>query len=150
MRSAVVTGALERVEDVALALKRAGFEILAAQPDVSQIPAGLGEVDCYVQLPNGTACAVDQAVTRGHATVAHTMLARFDTAAVVAPMLASKATVVLVVDPANGVAAPDRRLERLLIEAVIADHGGDDVRVAVIDAARPPEEIAGVARSRTE
>ena len=149
MPNAVVTGALERVGDMALALKRAGFEILAAQPDVSQIPAGLGEVDCYVQLPNGAPPAGDQAATGGHAVVAQAMLVRFDTAAQVAPMLARQATVVLVADPPNGVPAPDTRLVRLLIEAVIADHGGDDVRVAVIDGTRSPEEIAGVARSRT-
>ena len=60
MPTAVVTGALERVEDMALALKLAGFEILAAQPDGQPLPAGLGEVDCYVQLPASASPAADQ------------------------------------------------------------------------------------------
>jgi hypothetical protein len=117
LSTAVVTGPLEQVAEMALALKEAGVEVLAAQPDVRQIPGGIAGVGCYVQLPNGPAA----------------LLSRFDAAAHVAPMLATRATVVLVADPPDVTPAPDMRLVRLLIEAIIADHGGDEVRVTVID-----------------
>ena len=147
MPTALVTGPLERVADMALALKSAGFEVLAAEADLGHIPGGLGEVDCYLQLPLDAPPGTEDACARARATVAHPLLARFDAAAQVAPMLAPKARVVLVADPADGRPAPDIQLVRILVEAIIADHGGDDVRVAVVDGARPPEEIIAFARS---
>ena len=143
MSSAVVTGPFERVADMALRLKVAGFEVLAAEPDVGQIPPGVDEVDCYVQLPNDALPAGDHA-PKAHG---HALTARFDAAAQMAPMLASRATVVLVADPPDVTPAPDMRLVRLLMEAIIADHGGDDVRIAVIDAARPDADIIAIAQS---
>ena len=129
--SAVVTGPFERVADMALRLKVAGFEVLAAEPDVGQIPPGVDEVDCYVQLPNDALPAGDHA-PKAHG---HALTARF------------RATVVLVADPPDVTPAPDMRLVRLLMEAIIADHGGDDVRIAVIDAARPDADIIAIAQS---
>lgn len=145
--TALVTGPLERLADMALALKSAGFEVLAAEPDLGDIPRGLGKVDCYLQLPLDAPPGTEDASARARATVGHPLLARFDTAAQVAPMLAPKAKVVLVVDPPYGKPTPDMRLVRILVEAIIADHGGDDVRVAVVDGARPPREIVALARS---
>jgi hypothetical protein len=143
--TALVTGPFERVADMTLALKSAGFEVLAAEADLGHIPGGLGEVDCYLQLPLDAPPGAEDADARG--TVARPLLARFDAAAQVAPMLAPKARVVLVADPADGRPTPDMRLVRILVEAIIADHGGDDVRVAVVDGTRPPEEIMAFARS---
>jgi len=145
---------------MALALKAAGFEVLAAERDVVHILGGLGEVDCYLQLPFDAPAGADAArarttvdhpvlarFARARATVNDPLLARFDAAAHVAPMLAPNARVVLVVDPADGRPAPDMRLVRILVEAIIADHGGDGVGVAVVDGTRPPQEIIAFARS---
>jgi hypothetical protein len=147
---------------MALGLKSAGFDVLTAEADLGHIPGGLGEVDCYLQLPLDASPSAEDAHARARATVDHPvlarfararatvndpLLARFDAAAQVAPMLAPNARVVLVVDPADGRPAPDMRLVRILVEAIIADHGGDDVGVAVVDGTRPPQEIIAFARS---
>ena len=88
-------------------------------------------------------------MARAHVIDAQGLLARCDAAAQVAPMLASKATVLLVADAAEATTAPDMRILRLLIEAIIVDHGGGDVRVTAIDDSRPPDEIIRAARPRT-
>jgi hypothetical protein len=129
MSTAVVTGPVERVADMTLVLKLAGFDVRVPEPAAGQIPSGPPAVDCYVQFPNGASPGDE---SHGRARV-HTLTDRFDAAAQVAPMLASSATVVLVADPPDVTPAPDMRLVRLLIEAIIADHGGDEVRVTVID-----------------
>ena len=147
MPTALVTGPLERVADMALGLKSAGFDVLTAEADLGHIPGGLGEVDCYLQLPLDASPSAEDAHARARATVADPLLARFDAAAQVAPMLAPKARVVLVADPADGRPAPDMRLVRILVEAIIADHGGDDVGVAVVDGTRPTQEIIAFVRS---
>ena len=134
MSTAVVTGQSERVADMALVLRLAGFEVYVPEPHLGLLPIGVAEVDCYVQLPN------DGSPVR-------TLAARFDAAAQVAPKLASKATVVLVGDPSDVNPAPDMRLVRLLMEAVIADHGGGDVRMAVVDGARPDDEVVAIAQT---
>ena len=134
MSTAVVTGPSERVADMALVLKLAGFDVHVSEPDVGQLPIGVDEVDCYVQLPDG-------------GSPVRTLAARFDAAAQVAPKLASRATVVLVGDPPDVNPAPDMRLVRLLMEAVIADHGGSAVRIAVVDGARPDDEIVALAQT---
>lgn len=148
MPTALVTGPLEYVAVTALTLKAAGFEVLAAEPDVAQVPANLGQVDCYVQLPHDPRCAGDDALARAHSVVTHALSARFDAAAQVAPLLAAKARVVLVTDQTDGTPTFDMHLVRPLIEAIIADHGGRDVQVAVINGLRSPEDIIGAARSQ--
>lgn len=148
MPTALVTGPLERLSDMALALKTAGFEVLAAEPDLGNLPDDLAEVDCYVQLPLDAPAAGEDALGWARAIVTRTLVARFDTAAKVASMLAPKARIVLVADPAQDTPAPDMRLVRILVEAVVADHQRDGVQVAVVDGARPPEEIAAFARSQ--
>jgi len=147
--TAVVTGPLEHVADMALALKVAGFEVLAAEPEVRQISAGLGEVDCYVQLPNGAPPAGNDARSSAHAIVAHTLLSRLAAAAHLAPTLAANAAVVLVTDPDGETPSPDMGLVRLLIKAIICNHAGDNVRVSVIDGTRSPEDIIGATRPPT-
>lgn len=148
MPTAIVTGSLDYTAATALTLKAGGFEVLAAEPDVAQLPAGLGQVDCYVQLPLEPPCAGDDALAWAHSVVTRALLGRFDAAAQVAPLLAAKARVVLVADPTDGTPTFDMNLVRLLIEAIIADHGGHDVQVAVINGLRSPEEIISAARSQ--
>ncbi len=147
MPTALVTGLLEQAADTALTLKAAGFEVLAAEADIAQVPAGLSPVDCYVQLPLDAPPAGNDPLAWAHSVVNHALLMRFDAAAQVAPRLAANARVVLVADPSDGGPAFDLHVVRLLIEAIIADHGGHDVHVVVINGLRHPEEIIGAARS---
>lgn len=147
MPTALVTGPIEHAAITALTLNAGGFEVLAAGSDVAQVPAGVREVDCYVQLPMEPPCVGDDALPGGHSVGTRALLVRFDAAAQVAPLLAAKARVVLVIDPTDGTPAFDMHLVRLLIEATIADNGGHDVQVAVINGLRSPEEIVLAARS---
>jgi len=146
--TALVTGPLQHVALTALTLKAGGFEVLAAEPDIAQVPAGVRAVDCYVQLPLEPPSAGDGALAWAHSVVSHALLGRFDAAAQVAPRLAEKARVVLVTDPTDGTPGFDMDLVRLLIEAIIADHGGNGVRVAVVNGLRTPEDIVSAARSQ--
>ena len=69
MPTALVTGAPDRVPDIAIALKSQGFDILSAGSEPPVGPAGLapGSVDCYVQLPGGPSFAPDSPVGRARA-----------------------------------------------------------------------------------
>ncbi|MEW6474132.1 MAG: hypothetical protein AB1679_17910 [Actinomycetota bacterium] len=145
MPTALVTGAAERISDMVIALKSAGFDIIAAESDMARLPPGLAEVDCYVQLPFEALAANDDR-RRAGSVVAQSMTARFDAAAHVAPMLTTNARVVLVGDAADGAPPPDLRLVRVLVEAVIADHGADNVRVSTIDGAPSSDAIVAAAR----
>jgi hypothetical protein len=113
--TALVTGAPERVPDIVIALKSAGFDILAAgvmspedAPDIEP-----GSVDCWVQIPvdgpSPDGPAPDGGtLRRTRAVIAHELAARFDTAARFLPLLAAGAAVVLVAegpDPDPGSAA---------------------------------------------
>lgn len=156
MPTALVTGSPERVSDIVVALKSEGFDILAAGTDTPDTEADLAprSVDCYVQLPNGAPPAEGTALGRARAVIAGELLARFDAAARLAPLLAPRATVVLVADQrADGPPLPDVRarwgLVRLLSEAILRDHGAAGVRTAVVDGAQAPAEIAALARSRS-
>ena len=146
--TALVTGPLGHASATALTLKAGGFEILAAEPDVAQLPASLCAVDCYVQLPSEPPCAGDGVLAWAHSIVTRSLSGRFDAAAQVAPLLAEKARVVLVTDPTDGTPTFDMHLVRPLIEAIIADHGGHHVQVAVINGLRSPEELIAAARSQ--
>ena len=148
MPTALVTGPLEGAHVTALTLKAAGFEVFAAEPDVADVPENLRQVDCYVQLPLDPPCSDDDALVWAHSVVAHALSVRFDAAAQVAPLLAARARVVLVTDPTDGTPTFDMHLVRPLIEAIIADHGGHDVQVAVINGLRSPEEIIAAARTQ--
>jgi len=145
--TALVTGLLEQAADTAVTLKAAGFDVLAAQADIAQVPPGLGPVDCYVQLPVDPPAAGGDALAWAHSVVSRALLMRFDAAAQIAPRLAANARVVLVTDPADGAPAFDPHVIRLFIAAIIADHGGHDVRVAVVNGLRHPDELVGAARS---
>ena len=129
-------------------MKAGGFEILAAEADAAHIPASLRQVNCYVQLPLEPPCAGGDALARAHTVVTRSLLDRFDAAAQVAPMLAAKARVVLVTDPTDGNPTFDMDLVRPLIAAIIADHGGHDVQVAVINGLRSPDELIAAAGSQ--
>lgn len=147
MPNAVITGALERLSDMAVALKSAGFEVLAAETSPSDVPDGL--IDCYVQLPPETPSPDGTALPGTPALHAQTLVARFDAVSRLAPQLAPEASVVLVADRTEGTPAPEVGLVRLLMEAILADHDRDRVRTAVVDGGHLPEEVAAFAWSAT-
>jgi hypothetical protein len=166
-----VTGAPERVPDIVIALKSAGFDILAAGIMSPEDAPGIepGSVDCFVQVPVEAPAPDGGALRRTRAVIAHELLARFDTAARFLPLLAPGGTVVVVaedgdIDPAAGSSpvgrasagpsslGPDRRARRalagLLAEAIVRECDGSGIRVAVVGDDRALDEIAALAARR--
>jgi hypothetical protein len=158
--TALVTGAPDRVPDITIALKSAGFDILAAgisspdeAPDLEE-----GSVDCYVQLPADGPPPGGGALRRTHDVIVHEMVARFDSALRLLPLLAPSATVVLVTEgpdadePATGSGDPDRRAQRTLVgvlaDAILRDRSRPGVRATVVSEERAVEEIAALAAHR--
>jgi hypothetical protein len=157
--TALVTGSPERVPEIAIALKTAGFDILAAgslsPEDAPDLEAR--SVDCYVQLPLDAAPAGGGALRRTRDVIAQEMLARFDSAARFIPLLAPGATVMLVTDdPAPGdfpaATACDQKAARVLVgvlaEAILRDCGPSGVRTTVVAEDRASEEIAALTSHR--
>jgi hypothetical protein len=158
--TALVTGSPERVPEIAIALKSAGFDILAAgamspeeAPDLEA-----SSVDCYVQLPVDLPLPPGGALRRARDVIAYEMLARFDSAARFLPLLAPGAIVVLVTDGPEPESYPprsadgDRKAVRTLIgvlaESILRDCGQAGVRATVVGEDRAPEEIASLASHR--
>ena len=160
MPTALVTGSPDRLPEITIALKSAGYDILAAgvtsPEDAPDIAAN--SVDCYVQLPSDTPEFGDGALRRTREVVAHELTARFDTAARFLPLLAAGATVMLVTegaDPVDDPAAgtdPDHRTARtlagVLAEAIVRDGGRAGIRTSVVAEHRAVHEIAALADRR--
>jgi hypothetical protein len=134
MQSVVVSGPADQAEALATALRDLGFDTFGLD-----LPPQLGTgatgsrparpVDCYVQL------AGDEA-EGGSPT--RTLLRRVEAVAVVSPLLARDATVLMV----GGDGDPRRRFAlRLMAEAVLEDAAGER-RVVVLEASEVPEWIA--------
>jgi hypothetical protein len=148
------------VPEIAIALKSAGFDILAAgamSPDEAP-DLEANSVDCYVQLPVDGPLPSGGALRRTRDVIAHEMLARFDTAARFLPLLAPSATVVLVTegpepdDYASDAPGPEQKavhtLVGVLAEAILRDSGRAGIRATVVGEDRAPEEIAALASHR--
>ena len=160
MPNALVTGSPDRVPDIAIALKCAGFDILAAgtmsAEDAPDFPAN--SVDCYVQLPVDPPRTSGGTLRRTRDVIAQEILSRFDTAAQFLPLLAPSATVLLVtegsdpVDGSTGRGDPDQKALRALVgvlaEAIVRDCGRSGVRTSVVAEDRASEEIAALASHR--
>ena len=160
MPTALVTGSPERVPDITIALKSAGFDILSAgamsPEDVPDLEAN--SVDCYVQLPVAPPHPGGGALRRTRDVLAHEIVTRFDAAAQLLPLLSQRATVLLVtegsdpVDEATGRHDPDQQtlhtLVGVLAEAILRDCGRSGVRTAVIAEDRASQEIAALASRR--
>lgn len=161
MPNALVTGSPERVPDITIALKSAGFDILSAgaisPEDVPDLEAN--SVDCYVQLPIDPPAPGGGALRRTRDVIAHEMVSRFDAAARFLPLLAPSATVLLVTEGVDGLdepagrrVDPDQKAVRtivgLLAEAILRDCGRSGVRTAVIAEDRASHEIAALAGHR--
>ena len=156
MPTALITGSPERLPDITIALKSAGFDILSAGPmsveDVPDLEAN--SVDCYVQLPAEPPHPGGGALRRTRDVIAHEMIRRFDTAAQFVPLLAPRATVLLVtegsdpLDDSAGRGDPDQKAARTLVgvlaEAILRDCGRSGVRTAVVAQDRASEEIAAL------
>lgn len=158
--NALVTGSPERVPNITIALKSAGFDILSAgaisPEDVPDLEAN--SVDCYVQLPIDPPAEGGGALRRTRDVLAHEMVSRFDAAAQFLPLLAPTATVLLVtedfdgLDESAGRLDPDQKAVRTIVgvlaEAILRDCGRSGVRTAVIAGDRASHEIAALASHR--
>lgn len=160
MRNALVTGSPDRVPDIAIALKSAGFDIVAAGELTADETPDLepNSIDCYVQLPADGPWPAGRAVDGTRAMISHEVLSRFDSAARLLPVLAPNATVLLVTDgPGFGddggeATGPGRRAVRTLVgvlaETIVRDGRRAGVRATVVDEHRTPDEIAAMAVDR--
>jgi hypothetical protein len=152
MAQVLVHGSPARVDDVAVAVEKAGFTALRANnlDDVAAAvndrdPAGF---DGYVQLPveisfqpgSGPMEQVQQFLSDG-------LLARIDAARLVVPALANGAGVVLAAGNApDADSTPDNRAARRLLlgvlqRAILDEAGPAGVEVAVLDAGADPDEV---------
>jgi hypothetical protein len=149
MPTALVTGPVdERLSDMSVALKSAGFDVVTAAADACLTRGEVSAVDCYVQLPHEPPARGGDALGCAREFVCQTLLARFDLAAQVAPMLLPRAKVVLVRNRAAPRAPSiDADMLRVLTMAILADHGRDAVRVAVVEDFNSPAEIVRFASS---
>lgn len=160
MPNALVTGAPDLVPGIAIALKSAGFDILAAggisaddAPDLEP-----KSVDCYVQLPLDAPRPAGRALERTRAVIAHEMLGRLDSITRSLPLLAPSATVLLVTEDPNpldgpaGAVDPARAALRCLVgvlaEAIVRDCAPSGVRATVVGEDRALDEIAALAGRR--
>ena len=154
-RTALVTGSPSRVADVAEALERAGFAVTRVEDPQKLAEACAGfepeSLSCYVQLPRDVALSGPNLVERVRSFLAEGLLARFEAASVVLPLLSPQATVVLVAGhmPHESETPDDRRarvdLLRVLARAVLADCRAGQVRAIVVGFERTPAQIADIA-----
>lgn len=159
-RIALVTGSAARVADVGDALEKVGFAVTRAGGDRDSLAAACaaippGSLGCYVQLPGDATVDSPSLVERVRQFLARGLLARFEAAAAVQPLLASDACVVLVAGNLPGATTPDDRharidLLRVLARAILSESVERDLRAVVVGYDRSPEEIAEIAANRGE
>jgi hypothetical protein len=147
---ALVTGSPARVDDVAAALEQAGLSVIRVpEPDdLGAACAGIdpGTLACYVQLPKETKVDAPSLIGRVRQFLAEGLLARFEAASAIVPLMAKDGCVVLVAGNLPGAATPDDRharidLLRVLARAVLAECEGNDVRAVVVGNERSAAEI---------
>ena len=155
--TALVTGSPVRVDDVATALEQAGFSVIrVADPDdLGAACAGIdpGTLACYVQLPKETKVDAPSLIGRVRQFLAEGLLARFEAASAVVPLMTKDGCVVLVAGNLPGASTPDDRharidLLRVLARAVLAECDGNDVRAVVVGNDRSPADIADLVLRR--
>jgi hypothetical protein len=155
--TALVTGSPVRVDDVATALEQEGFSVIRVpEPgDLGAACAGIdpGTLACYVQLPKETKVDAPSLIGRVRQFLAEGLLARFEAASAVVPLMSKDGCVVLVAGNLPGASTPDDRharidLLRVLARAVIAECDGNDVRAVVVGNDRSPADIADLVLRR--
>lgn len=154
---ALVTGSPARVNDVGAALEQAGLSVIRV-PDPEDLGAACAGIDpgtlaCYVQLPKETKVDAPSLIGRVRQFLAEGLLARFEAASAVVPLMAKDGCVVLVAGNLPGAATPDDRharidLLRVLARAVLADCGGNDVRAVVVGNERSAADITDLVLRR--
>ena len=156
-RTALVTGSATRVRDVAAALEKAGLAVISVVDGESVSDActaiSPASLTCYVQLPRETTVQGPSLIDRVRQFLAEGLLTRFETAALIFPLLGHEACVVLVAGNVPGAATPDDRharidLLRVLGRAIMAESAGADVRAVVVGYERSADEIAEIAVHR--
>jgi hypothetical protein len=155
--TALVTGSPVRVDDVAAALEEAGLSVIRV-PDPGDLGAACAGIDpgtlaCYVQLPKETKVDAPSLIGRVRQFLAEGLLARFEAAATVVPLMSNEGCVVLVAGNLPGASTPDDRharidLLRVLARAILAECDGNDVRAVVVGNDRSPAEIADLVLRR--
>ena len=155
--TALVTGSPVRVDDVAAALEEAGLSVIRV-PDPDDLGAACAGIDpgtlaCYVQLPKETKVDAPSLIGRVRQFLAEGLLARFEAASTVVPLMSNDGCVVLVAGNLPGASTPDDRharidLLRVLARAVLAECDGNDVRAVVVGNDRSPAEIADLVLRR--
>lgn len=140
----IVTGSHESLPEIVIALKEAGFAIVAVEATPRDLPGSIraGSVDCYVQLPPAPGDFAGP-LERARTAVADHLRDRFDGMAHVAPLLAPGATVLLVADHATPAVTSALGV---LADAVAGDHPA--ARTFVLEPSYSPGEIS--ARARVE
>ncbi len=154
----LVTGSPDRVDPVRQVLVAQGMDVVAVDrlEELAGVAAGIppGSLQCYVQLPVQVSSISTTVVARVRDFLTQGLLARFDAAIRVLPLLAADATVVLVAGNSPGeTGVPDDQrarlaLLRVLAHSILAEALGD-LRVTVLDR-RPgsPEEVAKLVGDR--
>jgi hypothetical protein len=154
----LVTGSQDRVEPLRQVLASRGMDVvaMARMEELAGVAARLapGSLCSYVQLPVQVSSTSTTVVARVRDFLTQGLLARFDAAIRVLPLLAGDATVLLVAGNSPGeTGVPDDQRARLALLRVLAHsilaEGPGDLRVTVLDR-RPggPEEIAKLVGER--
>src|SRR5688572_19112556 len=155
--TALVTGSPVRVDDVAAALEQAGLSVIRV-PDPDDLGAACAGIDpgtlaCYVQLPKETKVDAPSLIGRVRQFLAEGLLARFEAASEIVPLMSNDGGFVLMAGNLPGASTPDDRharidLLRVLARAVLAECYGNDVRAVVVGNDRSPTEIADLVLHR--
>jgi hypothetical protein len=153
--NALVSGARPRVDTVAEALRRRGFDVAVASEaeGVGALAGELapGSLQCYVQLPGDTPAHGETVVERVRNFLVDGLIARFGGAAAVVPALAPGAVVLLVAgNHPQDSRAPDNHEARLalldtLATCLVIERAGEGLRPLVVRAERSDGEIAELA-----
>ncbi|MGH8929290.1 MAG: hypothetical protein ACRDZO_01295 [Egibacteraceae bacterium] len=152
-----MTGAAERVDEVAKVFEQVGYHVTRAtnHERLSEICASLGpkSIDCYVQLPGRIEARGDTVVARVRNFLSDGLIRRFDAVAEILPALRPGGSVLLVAGnhPADSTGPDDQRarlsLLSVLAHALVTERGGTGVTVTILDHQRTPQELAEIAQS---
>lgn len=156
-RTALLTGSVGRVAEVAPAMEHLGFSVIGAErPFGAAAEIRPASLDCYVQLPSDIALRGDTLVERVREFLAAGLLARFEEAGAVLPLLRREARVVLVAGhvPAQSATLDDHHartdLLRVLARAILSQCSGSDLKAIVLGPQRSPADIAEIASGRSD
>jgi hypothetical protein len=152
MAQVLVHGSPTRVDDVAVAVEKAGFTVLRAN-NLDDVKSAVGDRDPaglegYVQLPVEISFRPDAGpIEQVQQFLSDGLLARIDAARLVVPALANGAGVVLAAGNApDADSTPDNRAARRLLlgvlqRAIIDAAGPSGVSVTVLDAGADRDEV---------